>query len=55
MLATELLPRGKLGHFLGLFEDYLTKTRGTKNNPAHKSLVESISHVRRASDGSGGA
>ncbi|MDC0711002.1 S8 family peptidase [Stigmatella sp. ncwal1] len=49
MLATVLVPRGKLGHFLGLFEDYLTKTRGTKNNPANKSLVESISHVRRAS------
>lgn len=47
--ATVLIPRDKLRHFLGIFEDYLTKTRGTKNNPANKSLVESISHVRRAS------
>lgn len=49
MLATVLIPRDKLGHFLDLFEDYLTRTRGPKNNPANQSLVESISHVRRAS------
>jgi hypothetical protein len=49
MFATVLIPRGNLSHFLGLFEDYLAKTRGKNNNPANKSLVESISHVRRAS------
>ncbi|WP_395854536.1 S8 family peptidase [Cystobacter fuscus] len=48
-LATVLIPRDKLRHFLVIFEDYLTKTRGAKNNPANMSLVESISHVRRAS------
>lgn len=47
--ATVLVPRDGLGHFLGLFEDYLTRTRGPKDNPANKALVESISHVRRAS------
>jgi hypothetical protein len=48
-LATVLIPRDKLGHFLVIFEDYLGKTRGKKNKPANRSLVESISHVRRAS------
>ena len=48
-LATVLVPRNKLGHFLKIFEDYLTKTRGPKNNPANKALVESIANVRRAS------
>lgn len=47
--ATVLVPRDKLGHFIKLFEEYLTKTRGKKNNPANKDLVESIANVRRAS------
>lgn len=48
-LATVLVPRNQLGHFIRIFEDYLTKTRGKKNNPANRSLVESIANVRRAS------
>lgn len=47
--AAVLIPRDKLRHFLGLFEDYLTRTRGPNDNPANKTLVESITHVRRAS------
>ena len=47
--ATVLIPRDRLGHFIKLFEEYLTKTRGKKNNPANKDLVESIANVRRAS------
>ncbi|QSQ21407.1 S8 family peptidase [Pyxidicoccus parkwayensis] len=48
-LATVLVPRGQLKYFLKLFEDYLTRTRGKNQQPANKSLVESIAHVRRAS------
>ncbi|MGE6761213.1 S8 family peptidase [Corallococcus interemptor] len=47
--ATVLIPRGELKYFLERFEDYLKKSRGPKGNPANKDLVESISHVRRAS------
>ncbi len=47
--ATVLVERGRFGHFLQLFEDYLTKTRGKKDGPANKTLVDSIAHVRRAS------
>lgn len=44
-----LIPRASLGYFIKIFEDYLTRTRGKNNQPANKILVESISHVRRAS------
>lgn len=47
--ATVLVERGHFGKFLRIFEDYLTKTRGPKGNPANKTFVESIAHVRRAS------
>lgn len=47
--ATVLVERGRFGYFLQIFEDYLTKTRGKKEGPANKTLVDSIAHVRRAS------
>lgn len=48
-LATVLIPRERLGYFIKIFEDYLSRTRGKNNQPANRTLVESIAHVRRAS------
>jgi hypothetical protein len=41
-----LVERLRLGHFLQIFEDYLTKVRGRNATPANRSLVESSLSVR---------